>query len=78
MPFVGYILLYRHGSWNVPIMEYGEQPDRHLGSNHANMYSNYVMCILIKINVVKYHLTSQVWATFQQYLALAIEQQCKK
>ena len=40
MPFVGYILLYRHGSWNVLIMEYGVQPDRHLGFNHANMYSN--------------------------------------
>ena len=75
MPFVGYILLYRHGSWNVPIMEYGLQPDhdRHLGFIHANMYSNYVVCISVKINVVKYHLASQVWATVQQYLALAIE-----
>ena len=73
MPFVGYILLYRRGSRNVPIMEYGVQPDRHLGFNHANMYSNYVMCISIKISVVKYHLASQVWTTFQQYLALAIE-----
>ena len=77
MPFVGYILLYRHGSWNVPVMEYRVQPDRRLGFNHAIIYKNYVMCISIKINV-KYHLVSQLWATFQQYLALAIEQQRKK
>ena len=55
----------------VPIMEYGVQSDRHLGFNHANMYGNYVVCISIKMNIAKYHLAS-VWATFQQYLALAM------